>query len=195
MDPSPMVSPAPSPVVQPRRRRLWLLAAVLLGVAALTIAAPRLLTRMAANVVLQPGLALLAVQPGRGALPTSLPELLSASAALQVQATLRNRNLVEIRVVRVEWRAYLQGLEVADGTLLNEGVVLPADGARDLRIAATVPLARATAAGIAAVVAGEAKVEIRGTAHVQVLGFSADQEFQMNLPDLRVQLAAIGAPP
>ncbi len=182
---------------QSRRGRLWLLAFVLACIAVVVVSLPRLVARIAGNIELQPGLALLAIRPGPVGLPTSLPDLLTATADLTVQMSLRNRNWLDVTLLRVEWRATLNGSVAASGTLPVDGkpLLLRADAARELPIFASVPLASAGAAGVGAVMTGEATIDIRGTAHGSVLGVAVDQDFMLPLRDIRVDVGASGKPP
>ncbi|MBM4346433.1 MAG: LEA type 2 family protein, partial [Deltaproteobacteria bacterium] len=181
--------PPPLPAGAPKiRLRLWLALALLATLAVLAPAAVRASgDYVAAGLHLEPGVAVLAVRAGPGGAAGSLPELSGTSADLSVEVTVRNRNLVDVTVRAVRWTALLNGGAVASGTVLDppQGVRIPADGARQVQIAATVALARASLAGLGAVLSGSAKAEIRGTAQASVFGLCVHREFVLPLHDLR----------
>ncbi|MSP93338.1 MAG: hypothetical protein EXR79_16350 [Myxococcales bacterium] len=148
--------------------------------------------RMAANILIEPGVALVSVGPGARGLPTRLEDLLLAEATLRVRVTVRNRNLIDVRILDVAWKASLNAREVAVGSVADlgpDGRLLPADAATEVVIEANIPLLKAGLAGIEAIQRGEARVEVYGTARAKALGITSERAFRMEIKDIRLDIA------
>lgn len=106
--------------------RKWLIRLVIAAIplAAISFAAVRLPVLIANNVQVRAGLLSLKPKLLPSGLPLSLPNLLKGEIEMAATVYIRNQNWIDIQLEHVQWHAFLNGVEVAEGALPAARILL-----------------------------------------------------------------------
>ena len=167
--------------------RKWLIRVIFVAIplTAVGFTALRLPGFIANNLQVRAGLLSLKPKLLPSGLPLSLPNLLRGEIEMAATVYVRNGNWIDIQLQRVQWHAFLNGTEVAEGTLPTERILL-SDREDPMQISTLIHGPQLAVAAVELLKLRSADVVVQLHAEAQVMGISVQRDVRLTGFDLRM---------